>query len=73
MSIEKQKLQQILQKAQNLEKNQALALAKSFIDLEDKIDNIKIPEPTDLTALVNMLNVLENKLEEETEIELIIE
>jgi hypothetical protein len=73
MSIEKQKLQSILQKAQGLEKNQALALAKSFIDLEDKIDNIKIPEPTDLTALVNMLNVLENKLEEETEIELIIE
>lgn len=68
--MDKQQLSKILQKAQNLEKNQALTLAKEFSDLSDKIDNIKMPEPTDLSTIVNKLNVLENKLDEETEVEL---
>jgi hypothetical protein len=71
--MDKQQLSKILIKASEYEKSMPISLAKSFIELSDKIDSIKIPEPTDLTAIVNMLDLLENKLEEGTEVELIIE
>jgi hypothetical protein len=68
--MDKQKLAKLLQKAQGLEKNQALALAKEFSDLNDKIDSIKIPEPTDSIEVSKQLKTIEDKLNEEEIIEL---
>jgi hypothetical protein len=68
--MDKQQLAKLLQKAQGLEKNQALALAKEFSDLSEKIDNLKIPEPTDLTPVIDQLKNIEEKLEEDLIVEL---
>lgn len=57
--MEKAELQKILQKASSLEKGRELALAKEFIDLDDKI-----------TTVSDQILGLEAQLEEPIEIEL---
>jgi len=67
--MDKQQLLKIAEKAKVLNVPDNLGLAKVFIEIESAIANIKIPE-VDLTAIVNKLDMLENKLDEEDIIEL---
>jgi hypothetical protein len=68
--MQKEKLQQILQKASEYEKSMPISLAKSFIALEEAISAIKIPEPTDLTEIKQSIQELKD---ETIEVDLIIE
>ena len=67
MSTSPDQIKRMLQKASELEKSQSIGLAKNLIALEDKIDNIK---PTDTTDIKDQLKTITDKINEHTEVEL---